>query len=135
MNKIIYLILFMMLFLFSSNIFALEVEYNTESNVKKAILVEDYILRHKEKIEDFIVKYNIVNNKELTKDIKELNESIEALKKIQNTDIEKQKAEEVLQAILVRIKNVNESLKIKLKIEKEDFENKLNSKKLIYSKL
>ncbi|MDA3781488.1 MAG: hypothetical protein PF487_14870 [Bacteroidales bacterium] len=135
MNKIIYLILFAILFLFSSNVFALNVEYNTESNIKKAILVEDYISRHKGKIDDFIKKYAIFNNPSLLKDINVLDESMTALKKIQNTDIEKEKAEEVLQAVIKRIKKVNESLKNQLEAEKILFEKKLNTKKEAFIKL
>lgn len=133
--KIVYSILFTLLFLFSTNIFAWEIKYNTEYNIKKAILVEDYIVRHKEKIKNFILKYNITGNSNLNKDIQVLNKSIEALKKIQNTDIEKEKAEEIIQAVLVRIKNVNISLKTKLKIKKEEFEKKLLKKKNTYLKL
>jgi len=135
MNKIIYSILFTLLFFFSTNIFASNIEYNTESNIKKAILFEDYISRHKGKIYNFIEKYNILNNTSLLKDINELDESIAALKKIQNINIEKQKAEEVMLAVINRIKNVNISLKIQLEIEKDLFEKKLNAKKEAFSKL
>lgn len=135
MNKIIYIILFTILFLFSGNVFAVDVEYNTESNIKKAILVEDYISRHKGKIDDFIKKYEIFNNTSLLKDINELDESIAALKKIQNTNIEKQKAEEIILAVIDRIKKVNESLKVQLEIEKALFEKNLQTKKEAFSKL
>ena len=135
MKKIIYFILFIMLFLSSANIFIANAEYNTESNIKKAILVEDYIIRHKAKIEEFIKKYNLSENSNLTKDIEELNQSIQALRKIQNTSIEKQKAEEVMQAIIVRIKNVNESLEAKLREEKKAYELKINTKLKAYSNL
>ncbi|MFK7780256.1 MAG: hypothetical protein QM490_03825 [Candidatus Gracilibacteria bacterium] len=135
MNKIVYFILFTLLFLFSSNIVAGNIEYNTESNIKKALLVEDYLSRHKGKIDDFIKKYNIFNNSNLLSDLNELDESIKALKKIQNTDIEKQKAEEVILAVINRIKRVNESLKIQLEIEKDIFERNLKSKKNAFSKL
>jgi hypothetical protein len=98
-------------------------------------LVEDYIVRHKWKVEEFIDKYNITNNWSLNNDIIELEESIEALKKIQNTDIHKEAAEEIIQAVIKRIKRVNENLKIKLKEEKLRFEKELNTKKNTYSKL
>jgi hypothetical protein len=135
MNKIVYFILFSLLFLFSSNIYASLIIYNTEYNVQKAILVEDYISRHKDKINDFIKKYYIANNPSLEKDINELEESILALKKIQNTSIEKQQAEEILEAVINRIKDVNESLKFKLEAEKSIFEKNLQTKKNTFSKL
>jgi len=59
MKKIVYFILFITLFLLSSNVNAENSYYNTESNVKNAILVEDYIVRHKERIQEFINKYDI----------------------------------------------------------------------------
>jgi len=135
MKKIVYYILFILSFLSFCSVSALETEYNTETNVKKAILVEDYIVRHKWKVEEFIDKYNITNNWSLNNDIIELEESIEALKKIQNTDIHKEAAEEIIQAVIKRIKRVNENLKIKLKEEKLRFEKELNTKKNTYSKL
>jgi hypothetical protein len=124
-----------MLFLFSNNIFALETEYNTESNIKKAILIEDYIIRHKTKIKNIIKKYNIDSNSNINKNIIDLNKSISILKKLQNKSIKKDTADEIIELILNDIKENNEDLKIKLKIEKQKFEKKLNDKKLIYSKL
>ncbi|MFC1797715.1 hypothetical protein ACFLY2_00580 [Patescibacteria group bacterium] len=135
MKKIVYYILFILFFIISGNVFALENEYNTESNIKKAILVEDYITKHKFKIEEFIKKYEINNDILFSKDINELNESIYALQKIQNTDVKKEVAEDIMRAVLVRIKNINDSLKVKLKAEKEKIERKLKAKKKLYSEL
>ena len=135
MKKIVYFILFISFFLFSSNSYAISGIYNTESNIKKAILVEDYIIKHRGRIENFIIKYEIENNNVLISELKWLNESIEALQKIQNTSIEKEIAEDIMKAILIRIKKINENLKKQLKIEKDKFQKKINKKKDIYSKL
>ena len=135
MKKIIYFILFIMLFLSSGYQFTTNAEFNTESNIKKAILVEDYILRHKNKIEEFIKKYSLPVNSNLTKDIEVLDESIEALRKIQNTNIDKSKAENIIQAIIIRIKNVNESLEAELRKEKSIYEAKIEKKLKAYSVL
>ena len=135
MKKIIYAILFETLLLIYTNAFASDIEYNTDSNVKKAILVEDYVIRHKEKINEFIINYDIKNNIDLNNDLRYINESIDALKRIQNTTIEKKKAEEVMQAVLDRLKYINEALKIKLKFEKEKYKEKLNKRKEAYSLL
>lgn len=135
MKKIVCFILFNLLFLFSSNIFALEIEYNTQYNIQKAVLVEDYISRNKDKINAFIKKYYILNNSSIQNNINELDESIIALRKIQNTDIEKQKAEDVLKAVMDRIKDVNENLKKQLEIEKNLFEKNLKTKRDAFSKL
>lgn len=135
MNKIVYFILFNLLLLFSNNIFASDIIYNTESNIQKAVLVEWYISRNKDKINAFVKKYYILNNSSIQNNINELDESIIALKKIQNKDIEKQKADDILQAVMNRIKNVNESLKKQLEIEKNLFEKNLKIKKDSFSKL
>ena len=135
MKKIIYFILFIMLFLSSGYQFTTNAEFNTESNIKKAILVEDYILRHKNKIEEFIKKYSLPVNSNLAKDIEVLDESIEALRKIQNTNIDKLKAENIIQAIIIRIKNVNESLEAELRKEKSIYEAKIEKKLKAYSVL
>ncbi|MDP2090422.1 MAG: hypothetical protein Q8K30_02390 [Candidatus Gracilibacteria bacterium] len=135
MKKVIYFIIFNILILLFNKAGAIDIEYNTEYNIKRAILVEDYVIRHKEKIDDFIIKYDLIGNDNLFNDLKIINESIVALKKIQNTNIEKKKADDIMQAVLDRIKIVNENLKTKLKIEKEKFKEKLNLKKQNYQKL
>lgn len=135
MKKIIYYILFNIIFIFSTNTFAWNFEYNTEFNIKKAILVEDYIIRHKSKIEDFIHKYNINNNSNINNHIKEYEQTIEILKKTQNTNIEKEKAEEIIKVVIIKIKEINDTLKSKLKVEKEKYTKKLEIKKLNYFKL
>lgn len=133
MKKVIYFIIFNTILLLFSKTFAFEIEYNTEYNVKRAILVEDYVLRHKEKIDNFLKNYDVVGSDDLYNDLKIINESIDALRKIQNTNVEKKKADDVMQAVLDRIKVVNEDLKVKLKIEKEKFQKKLNLKKQNYA--
>ncbi len=135
MKKIVYFILFTLFFIFSTNIYASEIEYNTESNIKKAILVENYIKNHKSKIEKFILKYDIKNEPLLEKDIKELNELIQVLQKIQNTNIKKIKSDEIIKTVLIRIKELNKRLKLKLKSEKNKYEYNLKRKKELYSKL
>lgn len=134
MKKIVYYILFSVLILLPSNIFAY-IEYNTDSNIKKAVLIEDYIYKHKEKIDDFIKNYWITNNSSIKKNLNWLNESIEALQKIQTTQITKQQADNVLNAVLDRIKIINDDLKQQLEIEKSLFEKRLNEKKSSYTQL
>ncbi len=134
MKKIIFNILFIILFLLPSIAFSNN-QYNTESNVKKAILVEDYIVKHKEKIKWFIIKYNLSSNNNLNNDLKKLNEAIEALQKIQNTNIEKSIAESVLKSVLVRIRNINYSLKEELKKGKIEHQRNIDKKQAIYSTL
>lgn len=110
-------------------------QVNTQNNIDKAILIEDYIKRHKANIENFIIKYDLEKNESLKKEISILNESIKALEKIKNHKVEKEKADEVISGVLNTIKNTNESLKTKLKIEKNIFEKKLKQKQELYVKI
>ena len=130
MRKIVYFLLISLIISVSNIVNA---ENNQDNTIKKAILVESYIKKHKEKIEKFIEKYDIKNKEYIKNDIKELNESILALNKIKNSEINKQKSEEIIQAIIKRIKSINNNLKEKLSIEKILFEKNLKRKKKIYS--
>jgi hypothetical protein len=133
MKKIVYFII-LSLVIFSSKA-AYADEYNQENTIQKAILIEDYIKKHKIRIEEFIEKYEISDTSYLQNDIKVLDESIKALNKIKNSEIKNEKSEEIIQAILKRIKLINEELKEKLNYEKLNFEKRLKTKKDIYSSL
>jgi len=133
MKKIVYFII-LNLIIFSSRAVYAE-EYNQENTIQKVILIEDYIKKHKIRIEEFIEKYEILDTNYLKNDIKVLDESITALNKIKNSEVKNEKSEEIIQAILKRIKVINEELKKKLNYEKLNFEKRLKTKKNIYSKL
>jgi len=135
MKKVVCFILYSTLIFTFSKSFAIDIEYNTESNVKKAILVENYVIWHKEKINKYLADYNLLNSPDLSSDLKSIDELIKALRKIENTNIEKKKAEDVIQVVLDRIKIINESLRIKLQKEKDNYEKKLNQKKQAYAVL
>ncbi len=133
MKKIIYFIIFM--FVLGTSTLVQASEDSQNNSIKKAILIETYIKKHKTRIEQFIKKYNIKDLSYLEDDIKELNESIKALNKIKTSEIPINDSDEIIKAILKRIKSVNENLKKQLSIEKNKFENNLKKKKYIYSKL
>ena len=133
MKKIVYFIIFILSVFLHVDVLANE---NNESNtIQKAILIENYIIKHKIRIEDFIKKYNIKNISNLENNIKELDESIAALNKIKNSEVQIEKSEEIMTAIIKRIKYINENLKEILNIEKINFESNLKNKKIIYSKI
>jgi len=133
MKKIITLILFTSIIL--SNINNLYAEYNQDNTISKAILVETYVKKHIIRINEFIEKYNIKNSQYLENDIKELKESIVALEKIKNAEINSQKSEDIINAIVKRIKVINENLKANLNKEKLIFQFNLKKKKITYTKL
>ena len=132
MKKIIYFLLFSLVISISNTVYASK---NQDNIIKKAVLVENYIKKHKEKIEKFIDKYDIKDSKYIKNNIKELNELILALNKIKNSQISNEKSEEIIKTILKRIKYINENLKEKLIIEQQLFEKNLKRKKEIYSRL
>ena len=133
MKKIVSIILFTIIIITSNN--NTLAEYNQENTISKAILVETYITKHKKRIQNFIEKYWITNSKILENDIKELDESIIALNKIKNWEINSSQSEDVINAIVKRIKYINENLKEKLNKEKLKFQFNLRKKKNTYSKL
>ena len=134
MKKIVYFMVFILSIVSSTNVLAGEYN-NTENTITKANLIESYIQKHKLRIENFINKYNIKDTSHLQDSIKELNESIIALNKIKNGEIDPNKSEEIINAIIKRIKYINEDLKRKLNTEKIAFEKTLKKKKYIYSNL
>ncbi|MBT3727035.1 hypothetical protein HOG21_05110 [bacterium] len=128
--KKIFIIFFIFISFFSSYVYA----NNTEENIKKAVLVENYITNQKEKIEEYIIKYSIYN-KTINYNISELDNLIKILKSIQNKNIEKDKAEKMLIKILKKIKSVNNELKILLKKEKDLYNKEFIKKLNLYSEL
>lgn len=135
MKKVIYIILFIAFFMSFNNVIASNNEYNINSNIKKAILVENYIKNHKAKIDAFIVKYDIKSDPVLEKSINELDKYIQILQKIQKSNINKENNDKVISLVIKNIKKTNESLKLKLKYEKRRYEYNLKRKKEIYWKL
>jgi len=132
MKKIVSIILFTLFIIQHNSVIA---EYNQDISISKAILVETYIIKHKERIKNFIKKYKIQNSKTLENDIKELDESIIALAKIKNWKIISSQSEDIINAIIQRIKIINENLKINLNKQKLHFEHNLKKKKKSYSLL
>lgn len=135
MKKIVYFILFAMIFLINHEVLASYEEYNTEANITKAILMEDYIKKYIENIDYFVINYEIKNNKTLDNNLKELYLLVNTLKQIQNSKIKKDFAESIMEKILEKIKIINENLKINLKKEKENYDRKLNLRKQTYYSL
>lgn len=134
MKKIIWIII-SIFYLSITNTYSNNIEYNTESNIQKAILIEDYVIKHKERINKIIENYEIKWNSSLNDDLEILNESINELRKAENINIEKEKAENIMKNVLEKIKKVNDSLKEKLKIEKEKYEKRILLKKQAYAEL
>lgn len=119
----------------TSTAYVEEDPYVWKSNIEKTLLIEKYLLWHKEKIVNFSMKYNIENDNEIKNSIDKINYLIESLNKIQNNNLDEVKENLLISTILSEIKKVNDFLKITLKKKKDNFEYNLKVKKDFYSNL
>lgn len=109
--------------------------YVWKSNIEKTMLIEKYLLWHKEKIINFSMKYEVENDVEIKKSLDRINYLIESLNKIQNNSLDEDKENLVITTILSEIKKVNDDLKLTLQKKKDSFEVNLKIKKDFYSNL
>lgn len=112
-----------------------ESEKNTQLNIKKAKLLENYVYSLKENILNIKGKYNIVNDNNIDKIENELSIMINNLKKIQSVKIEKEISEKVTNEIIKRLKVITPRLKNALKIKKNTLEISNIETKIKYSKI
>jgi len=121
--------------LFFSTAYMEEDPYVWKSNIEKTMLIEKYLLWHKEKIINFSMKYEVENDVEIKKSLGRINYLIESLNKIQNNSLDEDKENLVITTILSEIKKVNDDLKLTLQKKKDSFEVNLKIKKDFYSNL
>lgn len=110
-----------------------ELIINESVSKEKIELIEDYITKHKRKIELFAKKYEIKNNKQLNASINDLSDMIIILRKLKNNSLEQPRIDEIVQKIVEKLKQINWELKPILKDSKEVFEQKLHKKSQQYS--
>ncbi len=119
----------------TSAIYIEEDQYIWKSNIEKTILIEKYLLWHKEKIVNFSIKYDAENDVDIKISTDKINYLIESLNKIQNNNLWENKENLLISTILSEIKKVNDSLKTTLQKKKDTFESNLKVKKDFYSNL
>lgn len=107
----------------------------TNNNKEKSMLIEKYLIEHKQKIINFTIKYDAINDVEINKNIEKINFLIDSLQKIQYNNIEKERENLIINTILNEIKKVNELLKVQLKDRKDNYDNRIENKKIQYSNL
>ena len=105
------------------------------SNIAKAVLIEKYLINHKEKIELFSKKYFLEDDEEIKVKLERISSLIKYLEKIQVNKLENEKVELAILTILKEIKTINKELKDILIIKKQEFDDKLDEKKEYYWKL
>lgn len=122
-----FLYIIVIFFTLTSGIFALQ-KNNTDINIKKAKLLENYVLSINNNISTLKIKYNIRVDKDINIIQRELKIILNSLKKIQSKKIDKKISEDVTKEVIKRLKNINKKLNRILSYRKLTFE--LNSMKL-----
>lgn len=135
MKKIVKILIIMCLLPIYNLTSAFDEYIYTNNNKEKSILIEKYLIEHKQKIINFTIKYDVINDIEINKNIEKINFLIESLQKIQYNNIEKDREDLIINTILNEIKKINELLKIQLKDRKDNYENRIENKKNQYSNL
>jgi len=114
------------------NVNQVSYEKNTQLNIKWAKLIKKYLYSLLNNLNELKNKYKVSNNKNIEKYSKTLNSMIILLSKIDNTNISKQKAEEVMRIIIQELKPLNKNIKILLKKEKLKQNKKIDTIKQKY---
>lgn len=92
---------------------------NTELNIKGAYLIEKYLLKYNEKLEDFKDTYGIESDQTIDRNISSIKKLIYSLRKVQTNQVSKEEAEKAMQVAIDEIKSINKSMKIYLKNKSE----------------
>jgi len=94
--------------------------YNTDLNIKWAKLIKKYLNELKENLKNLKIKYKLEDNIQIKKYEKDLSTMIKLLSKIENKNITKKKAENIMRIIIKKLKPLNEKIKYLLKRKKEE---------------
>lgn len=125
MNKIVLrTTIWLLIFMFNTS-FAVErssiilsedpTEINTSLNIKGAMLIEKYLNKYIDELNDFKDSYWLVDDVIIDDVIKNCQSMIFSLRKIQTDKVEKEIAEKTMSEIIARIKSLNKNVKIYLK--------------------
>jgi len=77
--------------------------------------------------------YNLENDKDIQNIIYKLDNIINNLKKIQNSNIEKEKISTVIEIILTQLKDINREIKVLLKQKKDTLQQEAEKEKIKYA--
>lgn len=106
---------------------------SAENNTEKAVLIEKYLVWHKEDILKYTKKYKFSDDEEVINGLSKIDVLIYSLQKIQNNDAKTE--EKAISIILDELKKINSELELILKIKKEDYDKILKNQKIIYADL
>jgi hypothetical protein len=60
---------------------------NIQNNAEKAVLIERYLMQHKENIIDYATKYKFINDTEIQSGLSKIDSLIVSLKRIQSSNL------------------------------------------------
>lgn len=90
-------------------------EVNTSLNIKGSVLIEKYLIKYIDELNDFKDNYRLENDVIIDDVIKNCQSMVFSLRKIQTDRVEKEVAEKTMSEIIARIKSLNKNVKIYLK--------------------
>lgn len=108
---------------------------NTQNNIKSAYLMEKYTKNLILNLVTFQDTYNLENDKDIQNIIYKLDNVTNNLKKIQSTNLDKQKAETAMNILLEQLKSINNEIKSLLKQKKDIVKKDVEKEKVKYSGL
>lgn len=136
MKKLAKILLILLWILYFNTAHMEEIDpYDWKSNIEKTILMWKYLTWHRENIINFAIKYELESDIDIKKYIDKIDYLINSLNKIQTNNLDKDREDLLISAILNEIKKINEQLKVILIIKKNGFEKDLKIKKEMYSKI
>ncbi len=124
--------IFTLIILFSLNINYIYA-YNDTYNEQSINLIESYIYQLKSQINLLVKKYNIDEVK-LDNDLKNINNLLLALNKIDKKSYNAEEYNKIMNIIFDKLKKNKDSIKNILKKEKENYEKNYNQKKSLYER-
>jgi len=110
-------------------------ERNTDLNIKWSKLIKKYLYSLLNNLNSLKIKYKLESNNEIKNYTKTLESMIRLLSRIQNNDIEKQKAENIMRVIIKELKPLNKKIKLLLKNEQRKQKVKTDNLKQKYYNL
>jgi len=145
MNSIVKILLVFITIVTTNSAFAIDksainledepITYNTEKNIQQAKFIEDEVVLFKEKLLILQKNYLLEEDIIIANALKDIQEIIYILRKIQTTKVNKTTADNVITIVLKDLKNINNITKEHLRTVKNTFISKKQKYDQLASKL
>lgn len=100
----------------------------SDENIERAVLIENYLIKHREKVLKFTQKYKFDKDEGILRNLEKIDSLILSLKRIQNNNIWTE--ESAISIILSDIKVVNENLKDIMNQKKKEYDRNLDKQQM-----